>query len=65
MMATMSDMSIDRWVEFVVFMLLLGACGLGLGVSLRGTDLVGVMEAGAAAVIAAWGAMLAVREHRR
>jgi hypothetical protein len=45
MMATMSDASIDRWVEFGVFMLLLGACGLGLGISLRDSDPVGVLEA--------------------
>ena len=52
MMATMSDMSIDRWVEFVVFMLLLGACGRAVvfrGVDSQLADLGGYRASGRAA----------------
>jgi hypothetical protein len=58
-------MTIDRWIEFGVFLLVLGACGLALGIFLRASDPVGVLEAGAAGVIAVWGAILAVWKHRR
>jgi len=48
-----------------VFVVLLGACGLALGVSLREFDMIGVLETGTAALTAVWGAILAVRVRRR